>query len=116
MGALVLLTAPPGASQTWDWDLGDILEPETPEQTADESGSIGGPRRDQTIYFQDIFVSSGRCPRFTPEFLTCRRHANFAITTALHQCLGLTFMCKHLILYRREALLVHQLMLLRFFS
>ena len=109
LGAFVLLTAPPGASYTWTWILRDILERETPEETADESGSIGG---------DDILVRSRRCPWFTPEFLTCRRHVKLAVTftIALHQGLGLTFICKHLILYKREALQVHQLMLLKFSS
>ena len=113
--ALILLTAPPGVGVDWDWTLGDILEPETLE---DESGSIGGPRPDQTVYSDvKLFVSSKRCPRFTPEFLTCRRgKLTLPITITLHQCVGLTFICKHLILYKRKALQIYQLMLLRFSS
>ena len=83
----------------------------TREGTGNKSASIDGPRPGQNIYSVEwMSVSSRRCPRGTPEyfFLTCRR--------TVHQRLGLLFMCKHSILYKWEALQVHQLMLLRFSS
>ena len=68
--AIIILTAPPNDPAV---RLGlSLLEPEILEETVHESGSIGGPRPDQTIYFHEVFVSSRGCPRFTPEFLTCR--------------------------------------------
>ena len=116
--ACILLTMPPGYQRSKGWDLTGMSESEILEKTANKSGSIGGPRPDQTIYHfeRTEVVSSRRCPRFTitSEFLTCRRNANIAL--APHQCLGLTFIRKHLILYKREVPQVHQLMLLRFSS
>ena len=109
--ACIVLITPPNSIRAVGW--GGIGRPElkTLEETADKSDSIGGPRLDQTIYFlEKIDVVSSRLPLLTPEFLTCRRHANLALVLALHQCLGLTFICKHSILH----LWVNQLMLLRF--
>ena len=132
--ACILLTAPLEAvsdrdwqacNLTRDWDPTEISESGILEETAYEGGSIGGPRPDQTIYFfERTPVSPSHYPRFTPKFLTYHRHANLRHANlrhanpalALHQCLGLTFICKHLILYKKEALQVHQLMLLRFSS
>ena len=97
--ACILLTTTPEASEGMRLGLSGTWAQETPEETPHESGSIGGPRPDQTIYTSRMAsVSSRRCPRFTPENLTCRRNANLAL--ALHQCLSLTFIRKHLILYK----------------
>ena len=80
--AFILLATPPAAALGSDWYLMGLSEPEYIEETAHRSGSIGGPRPDQTIYsFERVSVSSRRCPRSTRKFLflTCRRYANLAL-------------------------------------
>ena len=112
---LLTMTTIPGVAVELGWDSVGISGSETSEETGNESGSIDGPRPGQKIYSVEwMSVSSRRCPCRTPEFLTCRRDAN--LTLALHQCLGPIFICKHLILYKTEALQIYQLMLLRFSS
>ena len=92
--ACIMLTTDPRTTANLCWDEKFImLESVTIANTAHESGSIGDPKPDQTVDCSMISVSSRR-PRFTPEFLTCRRHGNLP----LHQCLGLTSIRKHLIL------------------
>ena len=83
LAAIIVLTAPPTEPAV---DIGlPLLEPETLKETVHESGSIGGPRPDQTIYSHKLFVSSRGCPRFTPEFLTCRSLIPFPLVTiAVH--------------------------------
>ena len=91
-----------------DWDITGTLGKMDNRVVADEnelSGLIGRP------WPGSGDVSSRRCPRFTPEVLTCRRYPSFA----LHQCVGPAFVPKHLILYKREPVLqAHQWILLRF--
>ena len=57
LAAIIILTAPPGGPAVGNIRL-SLLVPETLEETVHESGSIGGPRPDQTIYFHKVFVSS----------------------------------------------------------
>ena len=66
--ACILLITPPGAAIDQEWSLSEMSEPESLEEAAHVSGSIGSPRPDQEIYsFGKTSVSSRRCPRFTPE-------------------------------------------------
>ena len=116
LATCILLTRTTAPSTRFGFDIVEWLGLETREGTSDKSGSIDGSRPGQNIYSVEWMesVSSRCCPRCTPEFLTCRRNTN--LTLAPHQCVGLIFICKHLILHKREVLQVHQWMLLRFSS
>ena len=104
--ACILLTTPLTHYISLEGDMAAMWESVAGLDETNVSGSIGGPRPDQKLYSERKLVSSRRCPRFTPGFLTCLRHAS---VVALHEYLGLTFIRKPLILYK-------QLMLLRFSS
>ena len=63
----IQLTMPPGPQRRKGGNITTMSESEILEKTANQSGSIGGPRPDQAVYHfeRTEVVSSRRYPRFT---------------------------------------------------
>ena len=64
LGACILLTIPFEALEQPDWISCNLTRDWDPKsETLEQTGSIGGPRPDQTIYsFEKAYVSTRRCP------------------------------------------------------